>query len=72
MTILKQYRLNNELSQEYMAGKLGISLNAYRNYEIGKRTIPYLALIKFLKLRGLASDIKLAKSLEEICQDLVV
>ena len=40
MTILKEYRINNDLKQEEMASKLNCSLQSYRLYENGKQTIP--------------------------------
>ena len=39
MTILKEYRINNDMVQKEMADKLNISLPAYRNYENGKRIV---------------------------------
>lgn len=66
MTILKEYRKNNGLSQLEMANKLQCSFPAYRNYELGKRILPYNILINFLKLRERKQDIELAKVLEEI------
>lgn len=65
MTIFKRYRINNELSQKEMAEKLNVSLNAYRNYENGKRVITHEALIKFLNLRGYDKDLELAEVLQE-------
>ena len=65
MTILKEYRINNDLGQKEMADKLRISLPAYRNYENGKRTLPHNVLAKFLAMRGLESDLKLIEALEE-------
>lgn len=49
-----------------MAKKLNISINAYRNYELGKRTLPYNVLINFLKLRNYEKDLELVKVLEEL------
>jgi transcriptional regulator with XRE-family HTH domain len=66
MTILKEYRINNNLGQQEMAKKLECSLPAYRNYEIGKRIIPHNILINFLKIRGKKQDLELATALEEI------
>ena len=66
MTLLKQYRLLNGLSQKEMAEKMGISLNAYRNYELAKRTMPLKIIYNFLKLRNLEEDKKLIKTLEEL------
>ncbi len=66
MTILKEYRINNELSQEKMAKKLNCSISAYRNYENGKRVIPHDTLINFLNLRAKNEDIRIITVLEEI------
>jgi len=66
LTIYKKYRLDNRYSQKEMANKLNINLNTYRNYELGKRTMPYNLLAEFLLLRGFEDDIKLAKILKGI------
>lgn len=66
MTILKEYRINNNLKQQEMADKLRCSLPSYRLYENGKLKIPNNILLTFLKLRGTESDMNLAKTLEEI------
>lgn len=65
MTILKEYRINNDLGQKEMAEKLKCSLPAYRNYENGKNALPHKVLAKFLVLRGFERDIKLIEALEE-------
>ena len=69
MTILKEYRINNNLEQQEMAKKLECSLPAYRNYEIGKRIIPHNVLINFLKIRGRKQDLELVTTLEEIYEN---
>lgn len=69
MSIMKQFRLKQELSQEEMAKKLDISPNGYRNYESGKRMLPMDVLIRFLKLRNYPSDEKLVEVLESICEN---
>ncbi len=66
MTILKEYRINNDLGQKEMADKLKCSIPAYRNYENGKRIIPHDVLFRFLVLRGYEEDLPLIKALEEI------
>lgn len=66
MSMIKKLRLDLGLTQEEMAEKLDISINAYRNYELGKRQLPYNVLIKFLKLRGFKQDLELVKILEEL------
>lgn len=66
MTILKEYRINNDFVQKEMADKLGCSLPAYRNYENGKRIVPHDILLKFLILRGYEEDLPLIEALEEI------
>ena len=69
MSMLKQFRLKKELSQEEMAKKLKLSVNGYRNYESGKRMIPIDVLIRFLKLRNCPSNEKLVEVLESICEN---
>lgn len=69
MSMLKQFRLKQELLQEDMAKKLNINICTYRNYESGKRMIPIDVLIKFLKLRNYPSDEKLVEVLESICEN---
>ena len=66
MTILKEYRINNDLAQKEMADKLGCSIPAYRNYENGKRIIPHDILMKFLVLRGYEEDLPIIEALEEM------
>ncbi len=66
MTILKEYRINNDLGQKEMADKLDISTPAYANYENGKRVIPSEVLLKFLKVRNWEEDKPLIETLEEI------
>lgn len=66
MTILKEYRINNDLGQKEMADKLKCSIPAYRNYESGKRTIPHDVLFRFLVLRGYEKDLPIIEALEEI------
>lgn len=68
MTLYKKFRIENELSQKEMAKKLNISINAYRNYELGIRTMPSEILIKFLELRNCGDDYKLVEVLKEIYQ----
>lgn len=67
MSMFKKFRLEKSLSQEEMAKKLGISTNAYRNYESGKRLMPADILKEFLILRGNSKDMELASILEEVC-----
>lgn len=69
MTILKEYRINNDLGQQEMANKLKCSLPAYRNYENGKRIIPHDILFKFLVLRGNEEDLPIINALEEIYEN---
>lgn len=66
MRILKEYRLKERYKQKDMAEKLNINLNTYRNYELGKRTMPYNVLADFLILRNDEYDIELAKLLREM------
>lgn len=66
MSMIKKVRMDLGLGQEEMAEKLDISVNAYRNYETGKRMLPFDVLIRFLKLRGTEKDLEMVKILEEI------
>lgn len=66
MTILKEYRINNNLGQKEMADKLKCSIPAYRNYENGNRVLPNEILLRFLKLRNWEEDEKLIEVLEEL------
>ena len=67
MSMIKQLRLKKGLSQEEMAKKLDISVNAYRNYELGERLMPISVVIKFLRLRAYQQDLELVEILEELC-----
>ena len=69
MTILKEYRINNDFVQKEMADKLGCSIQAYRNYENGKKIIPHDVLLNFFKLRAYPEDLQMAEILEEICNE---
>ena len=64
MTILKEYRINNELGQKEMADKLKCSLPSYRLYERGKKVMSHYVLKEFLKLRALPSDLEMVRVLE--------
>jgi transcriptional regulator with XRE-family HTH domain len=64
MTILKEYRINNELGQKEMADKLNCSIASYRLYEKGKKTMSRDVIKEFLKLRAYPSDLELVKVLE--------
>lgn len=66
LTLLKQYRLKNKISQKEMANKLNINVYTYINYELGRRRIPYNILANFLEIRGYEDDLKLAKILKGI------
>lgn len=66
MSMMRKLRRNLCLTQEEMAKKLDISPNAYRNYESGKRMLPYDVLVRFLKLRNDERDLELVKVLEEL------
>lgn len=66
MTILKEYRINNNLKQTEMAQKLECSVPSYRLYENGNKMIPNKVLLRFLRLRGEQGDLVLADVLEEL------
>ena len=63
MSMIKKLRIDLGLNQEEMANKLEISVNAYRNYETGKRMLPFDVLIRFLKLRNNDKDLEMVKIL---------
>lgn len=65
MTLFKQFRLKNNLTQQEMADDLKISLHKYRKYELGEKILPYKLLAEFLLLRGGKNDIKIANTLYE-------
>jgi len=64
--MLKEYRKEQRLNQQEMADLLNLNINTYRNYELGKRTVPYRVLARFLETRDNEDDIKLSKILKEI------
>lgn len=64
--MLKQYRVAKRLTQQEMATMLNLNINTYRNYELGKRCMPYEVLANFLELRGNEDDLKLAKILKQV------
>ena len=66
MSMIRKFRRELGLTQEEMAQKLKIRTNAYRNYESGKRMLPYDVLINFLKFRSYKQDLELIKVLEEL------
>lgn len=66
MSMIRKFRRDLGLTQEEMAKKLNISPNAYRNYELGKRMLPYDVLVRFLKLRNDKRDLELVSILEEL------
>lgn len=64
--MLKRYRVSKRLTQQEMATMLYLNVNTYRNYELGKRCMPYNVLAQFLEIRGYEDDLKLAKILKEM------
>ena len=65
MTIIKEYRKSQKLTQVEMAQKMGVSLEGYKKYERGQRVMPLKTLNIFLKLRGTKEDLKLSEALEQ-------
>ena len=65
MSLLRRYRQEMDLTQEELAKKMGISVQAYRNYEKGIRPMPYKVMTSFLKVRDTKEDRKILKELEE-------
>lgn len=66
LSILKQYRKDNNLTMQQMADKLKVSYFSYAHYERGSRRIPYDVLARFLEIRGFKNDYELAKILKGI------
>ncbi len=56
MKNLKLLRLQNELSQDYVAKKLNVKQNTYSQYETGAREIPINALIILANLYDTSID----------------
>lgn len=50
--MLKEYRLNHNLTQEEMAKLLNVSVASYCLYENHKREMSFGTLTKFLELRN--------------------
>lgn len=72
MNPLKEFRASKHLSQQEMSDVLGVTVRSYRNYEYGKRQLPYDVLAKFLYIRNELDDRKLAKILDDIIGDVKI
>lgn len=72
MNLLKEFRASKHLSQQEMSDVLGVTVRSYRNYEYGKRQLPYDVLAKFLYIRNELDDRKLAKILDDIIGDVKI
>lgn len=72
MNPLKEFRVSRHLSQQEMSDVLGVTVRSYRNYEYGKRQLPYDVLAKFLYIRNELDDRKLAKILDNIIGDVKI
>lgn len=62
---LKELREEHDYKQEFLAERVGVTQNAYSQYETGKRRIPIEALIKLAKLYNVSMDYLLGLTEEE-------
>lgn len=53
---LREERIAQNLTQEDMAKKLGITRQAYGNYETGKRDVDSQTLVSLVKILNISSD----------------
>ncbi|MBE6144238.1 MAG: helix-turn-helix transcriptional regulator [Firmicutes bacterium] len=53
---IRDLREDHDLKQEDIAKILNVSQVAYSNYELGKRLIPYTALVKLANFYGTSVD----------------
>ena len=53
---VRELREDNDLKQEYIAEKLGITQTTYSKYELGKVNIPVEMLIKLADFYGVSLD----------------
>lgn len=53
---LREERIAHNLTQEDMAKKLGITRQAYGNYETGKRDVDSQTLVNIVKILNVSSD----------------
>lgn len=53
---LREERIAQNLTQEDMAKKLGITRQAYGNYETGKRDVDSQTLVNLVKILNISSD----------------
>lgn len=53
---LKEVRILKGMTQKSVAEHLGISENAYQNYEYGKREPKYQTLVKLCRLFNVSAD----------------
>lgn len=59
---LREERIAQNLTQEDMAKKLGITRQAYGNYETGKRDVDSQTLVNIVKILNVSSDYLLGLS----------
>lgn len=59
---LREERIAQNLTQEDMAKKLGITRQAYGNYETGKRDVDSQTLVNLVKILKVSSDYLLGLS----------
>lgn len=59
---LREERIAQNLTQEDMAKKLGITRQAYGNYETGKRDVDSQTLVNLVKILNVSSDYLLGLS----------
>lgn len=53
---LRDIREDNDLKQDNIAGKLGMTRQQYQLYESGKREIPFHSAIEFAEIFGVSID----------------
>lgn len=62
MKRLKELRIKRDLSQQYVADVLGVSQQAYANYEAGKREPDFDTIVKLAVFFGVTTDYLFEKS----------
>ena len=69
MTIFKEVREKNGITQQELADGLKIPLRRYQSYERGERMPDYETVAKILYIRNKGRDRELAKILKELIKD---
>lgn len=58
---LRAARVQNKLTQQAMADRLGVSLNGYQKYEQGERQPPLDTLVKIADILDVSTDYLLGR-----------